>query len=401
MRTRLTVIVMFAACTTGLFAGEPKLVHPKPVFSTDQPGYKKPNQYHVFSMRLSPDGKRLLYTRPVADTAGADDESARYELVLRELAGGKEAVLPVEPLGSGWRSVPTRFNGFDPAGKRLLLPNIKVETRQIDEHRSSNKTVIKWLVYDIAQAKTTKSGIDGGRGLVKFTADGQAIITMSNTGRHDGAATKIISLKATKAEPKALTALGWVQSVCPVGEVAVFFAPPARPTAPPAPGERTKRPPIRLILWDLKADKELALLPTHPRNSVLDDVETQWTADGRYLYYCDFEETDVDGQARPTLRALTRIWDRQAGKLAATVRDAAPLGPGPGASLMVLAKRTQNGSGGFLLHHAGSGKEYPIGDASKKPIHAWGGKIVYAETPANANAEVVLMAEIVAPKASK
>ena len=400
MRTGLTAIIVCLVWTTGLFAGEPKLVHPKAVFETSQPVYKQPNQYHAFTMRLSPDGQRLLYTRPVEGSAGAEGQSAQFELVLRELRGGKEVVLPIEPLGRGWRSVPTRFNMFDPAGKRLLLPNIKVETRQIDGHASASRAVIKWLVYDIAQAKATNTGIEGGRGPVKFTADGQSLFAMSITGRHE-VATKIISLKATKVERKALTAPGWVQSVCPAGDVAVFFAPPGRPTAPPAPGERRKRPPIRLILWDLKADKELALLPTYPRNGVLDDCETQWTADGRYLYYRDFYETVADGQSRPTVRAVTRIWDRQSGKLAGTVRDAAPLGPGPGASLMVLAKCSQNGFGGFMLHDASDGKEYPLGDASKNAIHACGGKIIYAEKPNGADTEVILMADIVAPKIPK
>ena len=47
------------------------------------------------------------------------------------------------------------------------------------------------------------------------------------------------------------------------------------------------------------------------------------------------------------------------GKAAGMVSDAVPVGPGPG-QLMVLAKRIQNGSGGFLLHDAASGKEYPL-----------------------------------------
>jgi hypothetical protein len=391
---RLIAAVVLASCATGLFAGEPKLENPKRVFPTSQPVYKQPNQYPAFSMRLSPDGKRLLYTRSVSGSEQADDRSGRYELVLRELDGGKDAVLPIEPLETGWRTVPTRFNMFDAAGKRLVLPSIKVE---VAEHVSANKMVVRWLVYDIAEAKVESTDIECGTGPVKFTADGQALVVTASTGRRE-LVTRIISLKDLKVEPKPLTAPGWVQSVCPSGDVAVFFVPPARPTAPPAPGERMQTPPMRLVLWDLKADKELALLPTHPRNSVLDDWETQWTADGRYLYYWDVEETVADGQADPTLRDVTRIWDRQAGKPAGEVRDAIPVGPGPGPSLMVLAKRTGNDSGGFLLHDAASGKQYPLGDSSKNLIHAWVGKAVYAEKPAGADAEVVFVTDIVAPK---
>jgi len=397
---QLIAFVVLAACTAGLFADEPKLANPKPVFPTSQPAYKRPGQYHAFAMRLSPDGKRLLYTRAVSGSEQADDRSARYELVLRELDGGKETVLPIEPVETGWQSVPTRFNLFDAAGKRLVLPSIKVETRQIDEHMSANKMVVRWLVYDIAQAKVESTDIECGTGPVKFTADGQALVVAASTDRRE-LATRIISLKDPNAKPAPLAASGWLQSLCPTGGAAVFFVPPARPTAPPQPGEPMQRPPMRLVLWDLKADKELALLPTHPRNSSLDDWETQWTADGRYLYYIDFDQAAADGQADPTLRNVTRIWDRQAGKPAGEVRDAMPVGPGPGASLMVLAKRTRNASGGFLLHDAAGGKEYPLGDSSKNLIHACGAKIVYAETPAGSGAEVVLVADLVAPTTSK
>jgi hypothetical protein len=158
---------------------------------------------------------------------------------------------------------------------------------------------------------------------------------------------------------------------------------------------------MRLVLWDLKADRELAEIPTHPRNGELDDWETQWTANGRYLYYVDVDEVPAEGEAdHPTYRSVTRIWDRQAGKLAGMVSDVMPVGPGPG-QLMVLAKRNQNGSGGFLLHDAASGKEYPLGDASKKLIHAYGGKVIYAQESADSEVEDVFVADIVVPTAGE
>ncbi len=159
---------------------------------------------------------------------------------------------------------------------------------------------------------------------------------------------------------------------------------------------------VRLILWDLKADKELVQLPTHPRNSVLDDWETQWTPNGRYLCYWDVEEAATEGQAdRPRFRAVIRIWDRQAGKLLRTMQDAVPVGPGPAPSMMVMAKRTSDGSGGFLLHDVSSGKEYPLGDASKNLIHACGGKVIYAERTAGSDSEGVFTADLVIPETAE
>lgn len=397
--TRMIGLAVIAVCAGGLSAGEMKLANPKRVFPTTQPAYKSPTQHHAFAMRLSPGGKLLLYSRPAAGSEQADERSARYELVLRELEGGKEAVLPIESVDLGWRTVALRFNFFDPAGNRLALPTIKVETRQIDVRMSSTKSSIKWLIYDIAAGKVTSNGIDGSAGPAKFTADGQGLFTSG--GRQ--MSTRIISLKDPNAEPKTLAAPGWLQSVCPSGDVAVFFVPPGRPAGPPQPGERMQRPPIRLVLWDLKADKELALLPTHPSNSELDDRETQWTADGRYLYYtdADVEQAAADGRANPSFRRVTRVWDRQAGKPAGQITDAVPVGPWTSSSLMVLAKQTGSDSGGFLVHDAASGREYTIGDDSKHLIHAYGGKVVYAQTPDGADGEVVFVADLVPSKPSE
>ena len=94
---------------------------------------------------------------------------------------------------------------------------------------------------------------------------------------------------------------------------------------------------------------------------------------------------------------MTRVWDRQAGKSAGTIPDTTPLGPGPGASTMVLAKRSQDASGGFILHDAATGKDYPIGDVAKKPIHVSGKKVLYAEKSADSAAEYVFSAELVLP----
>jgi len=76
MTTRPIALVVLAACASGLLAEEPKLTNAARVFPTSQPAYKRPSQYHAFTMRLSPDGKHVLYTRPVAGTKQSDDRSA-------------------------------------------------------------------------------------------------------------------------------------------------------------------------------------------------------------------------------------------------------------------------------------------------------------------------------------
>jgi len=70
-----------------------------------------------------------------------------------------------------------------------------------------------------------------------------------------------------------------------------------------------------------------------------------------------------------------------------------PLGPGPTPASVILAKRSEAGYRGLLLHDAGSGKAYPLGEPSFRPVHAWGSKVGYAR-PGPAGAEVPYVAEI-------
>ena len=408
MTNRLIALMVLMTCATALFAEEPKLTGKVRLFATSQPAYKRPNQHHAFTMRLSPDGKRVLYTRLVIGDEKPGDRSARYEMVLRQLDGGKEAVVPIEPLRRGWRTVFTRFNTFDPAGKRMILPNIKVENVRINENLSSSKMSVTWGIYDIARAKMTSAGIkdSGGMALAKFAADGQALlvsavdrpaeIVTGTAVKRGKLVTKLIPPKGVKAKVKSFTAAGFIQSVCPVGRAAVFFVPPSRrPRTQPRPTKPEART-SRLVLWDLKADKLLAEIPKHRRNRVLDDIETQWTADGRYLYYSDIEEIPGKGD-RPTYRRVARIWDKKTGKPAAVIKDAVPVGPGPGPSMMILSKRTAGGPGGFSLHDAATGKEYILAAAPKELIHACGGKVIYAEKPDQSDSESVFSADIVVP----
>lgn len=409
MKVQLIILAVSAVCTAGLLADEPKLVNSTPVFPGLAPGYKRPNQQHIFSMRLSPDGKRVLYSRLVIGEEKPGDRSARYEMVLRQLDGGKEAVVPIELVRRGWRTVFTRFNMFDPAGKRMILPNIKVENVRINENLSSSKMSVTWGIYDIARAKMTSAGIkdSGGMALAKFAADGQALlfsavdrpaeIVTGTAVKRGKLVTKLIPLKGAKAKAKSFTAAGYIQSICPVGRAVVFFVPPSRrPRTQPRPDKAEART-SRLVLWDLKADKLLAEIPKHRRNRVLDDIETQWTADGRYLYYSDIEEIPGKGD-RPTYSRVARIWDKKTGKPAAAIKDAVPVGPGPGPSMMILSKRTAGGPGGFSLHDAATGKEHILAAAPKKLIHACGGKVIYAEKLPDSDSEAVFVADIVVPK---
>lgn len=114
----------------------PTLAKEKPVFAGKAPVFKTPGQSSAFAMRLSPDGKHLLYVRAMGEPSkrpegGVEWQSVLWEPVLRDLSTGGEKTLPLNHLESGWRTVLTRFNPFSSDGTRLILPNIKVETRSV------------------------------------------------------------------------------------------------------------------------------------------------------------------------------------------------------------------------------------------------------------------------------
>ena len=353
-------------------------------------GLKKPG---LWGMRLSPDGESLLYPRliglPALNAEGVPDRHrAKYELILRNLKTGKDTALPIGPLKSGWRTVFTRFNMFDPAGERLVLADIEIQ--QMEEGGAvAVRPSMKLVLYDIVAAKTKATGIEGASTIGKFDRTGKGLIVMKSKALYT------TSLRDLELKPLNIT--GLLQSVCPTADVVCVLVFPQRPK-PLLRGGRPKRMPPRLTLYDYKAGKELAELPIHPRNSSLDDLETQWTADGRYLYYYDVREITIDTAEGPKQRTkpISRIWDRINNKQAGVVLDAVPLGPGPSPTTMLLAKRSQAGYEGFILHDANTGDEWRMAETNVQPIHAWGKNVVYLKGLEDGE-DAVFLAQIAVP----
>jgi len=273
-------------------ADDPHLVNERPVFAEDAPRYKTPGQFSVFAMRLSPDGESLLYPRATGeaplDSRGRPDwNKVTYELILRRLASGKETVLPVGRLDSGYRTVFTRFNMFDPTGTKLALADIRTHEIKEGERLTAVRRSMKLALYDIAEDKDTATDIEGAMAMAKFDRSGKGLIALR--GSRSGLDLHTAALPDLELKPMKIK--GYIQSVCPPADVICVWAPPAR-IKPTRPGERPKRGPQRLVLHDVRADREMAELPINQRNSMLDDWETQWTPDGRYLYYVDVREVE-------------------------------------------------------------------------------------------------------------
>lgn len=388
MRKTLLAALLVLAAGAGARGAEPGLANEKLVLTGNLDSIINRRSWHRCQLRLSPDGRKLLYSRAVGGAVdGADPDGRRkeqkYDLILRDLTDGKETVLPIGPVDRGFRSVPTRFNPFDPASRSLLLYRMR---REVSPDGRGVRIAMSLLRYDIAPGRAAELSLPAGRIFGIFDATGRNLVAAIGPDVH------LVSLADMKL--KKLGIRGFPQSVCPAGNVVSVFVPPLpRPRPPrPAPGERLRRrqgPPAELVLYDVESDKQVAHIPTHERNRSLDDLASQWTRDGRYLYYYDVETYVEGGTER--LRPLVRVWDCKAGRRVGQQSEMLAVGAAPAPSSMVLVKREPKTAEAFL-HDAVTGALRQIGGAIQVQ-HAAGGRIVYVKRDAAGN-EGIYVADI-------
>ena len=393
----------FALCALlfapAALAGGPKLVDEKRIFPEGDQSWYNERTHWPWMMRLSPDGKHLLCLKRLAAAQPADANRPRssepsWQIRLRELATGKDTVLL--EAWSAWETVYTRFDLFDPSGKTLLMP----KHTQIKKPETAQMTAVEQrmelLLYDVASGKITRTPLAGARVWAKFDRTGKRLILnhVDRSGEGmDEAGPIIYTATLPKLELKPLRARGFPYSVCPTADVVNVFAPPKRVRRDPG-DPRAKRPEPKLILYDFAADKQLAELPSEKPSSSWHDWESQWTADGRYLYYPGAKDDTVQTPEGPRQQTATLscIWDRIAGKRIATIDSAVAVGPGPTPTTMVLGSRGPEQKG-MILHDAASGKSWTL-DPNVRVQHALGGAVVYIK-PAPDGKEAAYVARIV------
>ncbi len=302
------------------------------------------------SMKLSPDGKRLLYIRRKRLDVGKGSPTRAYEVRLRTLAGGEEVVLPIPSYTMD--DIPRMMismNVFDAAGKRIVLGiGVDEDNNGLHDYR---KEKLQLAFYDIAKDKVTRLDVTDDIVVPTFDRTGKSLIMIVATEK--GRTGKMYTTPADQIKLKELGTWGVPRSTCPTADVIPLILLPK----PDADGKRGKP---GFVLYDLANDKIAAKLPVHERNTKLDDYNPQWTADGRYLYYIDLKMPEGDNRRV----ILTRIWDRKEGKLAGEIEEAIALGPGPTKTTMVLSGSSRTSS--LKIHDAASGKTWKL--ASDQPI---------------------------------
>ncbi len=355
--------------------GRAKLVDEKAILTGARDDGARP-VLKVGSMQLSPDGRQLLYLRhKKAAKAGARDV---YELRLRTLATGRDIALPIPTYPEdNFPVIMLSLNVFGAGGKKIVLGAGVDENK--DGAHSFTREMMQAALYDIPGGKVTMIG--PVKRIVLSTFDGTGAKLILSSGDKWPEDSKLYTTPADKIQLKELAR--WGQPMCPC---------PADDLLPMLMRDMDKGSGEEFVLYDLKKDKVAARLPLHREGqNKLYRHGSRWTSGGRYLYYIDMNVWVArDGQKLS--KVVTRIWDRKAGKLVGELTEAAPVGPGPTKTTMVLGRY---GGDDALVHDAASGKVWvrPL----IRPIAARADHILYVKHD-DAGKEVLSRARIELPK---
>jgi hypothetical protein len=306
----------------------------------------------LHSMRISPDGKTLLYVERIPQAPNPQSRRS-YRLGLRDIKTGKDTVLPGAPFRSDDFLVSyVSMHPFDATGKTLILPVGLSE---------NNESAL--CVYDIATAKLTKLDVKAAGFFPSYDAAGKNLIVftilMGKRGP-DMTNSKIVVSPVDKVKFRTISVLGLPRTPCPTGDILPIVLMPGR-SNPDGPLKSD------LVVYDMKTDKIIAAPPI-VSGSKLDDFNPQWTGDGRYLYYVDTEK-DKTPEGRTRYKRIMRVWDRKKAIEHSITQDLIPIGPAPGKTgMIVIGKKNY----AYSIHDPSTGKTSPILDGKTKIISITG-----------------------------
>ena len=363
------------------YSGAPLIADDRVLFAANDLGWLNMRTYpYWLQVRLSPNGRFLLYHRP-EDGARAEDAKASA-LVFRDLDSGEDRPAPLPSYPRGFATIHTRYNPYDPKGARVALTEI----------RGPRDTEI--VLYELGKQSATRTGVKGSFCFGLFDHTGSQFIARGDRG--------IIQFDVQTSKRRELdsgwAALRYPHSVCPTAEVACFFGleAPTEPTPPPEqklgrdqrtegeiPMPAPRRPKRRdaLRLYNVRTGKLVASLPVHEKNSQLDDIASVWTPDGRFICYLDLVDAE-EGQVQGT-----RVWDRTLGREHKFLPETAPVGSGPDGGMVFLVKLS-DGDNRPVLYDAAANQSWVMGDPAMRLLHGAGEKIVYLHTTADGQRSV-------------
>ena len=358
MKLCMRIIAAIFISLQGIVSASVELSNPRAIM--DASIIIKPNQRTEFCARLSPDGKYILFPQQL------DAIENTSTLFLQNIETGEEIKLPVVLL-SGYESVFTRFNFFNPKGDKLSLVTMKKE---------NNQNLTDLFIFDIASKEKINIGINGHLTMGQFDYSGNNLVLSLNENN-------IAIASLDDFRPGKLIMSGWVHSCSPKTPYAAVFVPPSRPISTENRQMSIEelrnlikeRPKAEFKLLNLET-KQSFILPTYSDNSQLDDITSHWSLDGSFLFYFDVKAND-EGKQEP----VARVWDVNSNAEKAVIPNVMCLGPGPKDNLMIMVSTEDNISGSNLrLYDIKTGELTSFGDGEIKGIHAWKNRIAYVKT---------------------
>jgi hypothetical protein len=337
-----------------------KIVKETKIFALDDSRKISEND-GMHSMRISPDGKTLLYIQGLPRNANNRNNRRGYRLGIRDIKTGKETVIP----GATSRSddflvAYVSMQPFDATGKNLVIP---ICVSDNGEPVRPGKGKMELGIYDITAGKVKKLALTAPVIFPSYDAKGKNLIVfemfIGNQGP-DLASSKIVISPVDKIKFRKIGVMGLPRSPCPSGDILPILLPPDQNN----PGASRKS---EMVIYDTKGDKKLAM-PTVDSGNKLDDYNPQWTGDGRYLYYVDTERDQTpDGNTRH--KQIMRVWDRKKSVEVSLAENIIPVGPAPEKTGMIVLGKKNNA---YSIHDPASGKMAPILDGKTKIISITG-----------------------------
>lgn len=365
----ILVVASTFACREAVGAEQSaKIVDEKAVFALGEDVSRGENA-GVGSMRLSPDGTKLLFIRRQGD----DRQTRSYKLVLHDIKTGKDKDLKLPAYDEDdIAGFMLAGNVFGPAGQKLAL-GAGCDTNKNGRHdfiRNSEQEKMQAVVYDLATDKMTAFGEADDVALASFDRTGKALVIIN--ADKNAKTGKMFITPLEKIKLRQFCLWGLPRGACPTADVMAVLLPP---TAEQRAAGRRPKP--KMVLFSMAKNEILATLPLHEGNTKADDFCPQWTGDGRYLYYLDKEQEPAD-DGRTRIKIESRIWDRVKGQLAEAVPGTIPIGPGPTTGTMVLCRYSSAGAGQPVVHDASAGTIWTVDGPEIRLIASEGKYIVYA-----------------------
>jgi len=305
------------------------------------------------SARLSPDGTKLLYLhceRNVEKPEGYKGHcmwSGRiYRLALHDLKTGQEELLPIP--ADSWD---------DPLWALIARPIFSKDSKYVVVHAAVDENEnglfdkdenVELATYDVASGTLKRLGTTSVGLIPMFCPSSGRMVVVVPMMAERSIALQIIDLSGKVT--KQLTVKALPLAISPTCDLAAGMV---------LKKERNQN----LALIDLEKDKVLRQLPLAERNTKLDDISPQFTADGKYLYYIDLKDND-------RRKLLTRVVAVASGEEVAVIEAHYPVGPGPGRSMVLGKFKHGEDEPAAVLHN-------PVGPITK-PIDVKG-LIIYAD----------------------